>query len=586
MRKIKQPIYQRFVQFWKKRLPLSAPVSWDPLLGAVALHVEPISRLFYEDDTGGQKLEHHNILHTLRAAIWGRVAERLYSEFSPSFVFESDKQTRQECIVLMMVSLLIHDSARLDDKVDRWDRESGANVYTYLTQQMDIDAETATCFAEAVANKDYLSTTKTAEPYFHMQVSSAGEVIWDEDDNPVILTGLQRNLTQVIQFGDCLDIIRARDGFDPTYLSFFQDIAADNAVAFEVLANLICEARGLIEDHGNSRNQADKQKQDRLLSNPHKMEGVLADIEARSDAYPELCRLLAKPEPFATRLPRLDTPETRLNTWMAAGQVFARTVPYGPFIDNTLFGAVETKGGIETRKAYCRPSKESGSANGRSGNPNRSVTMIGWGAALYAPAGFGVLNPAIQDFGQLRTKDCNTGRGKKRYERPASDVRSLLSQKAEVLHHLKMGKGTAVQNESELTLKAFDFVLYTPDPTCFNGEMAVGRQSMGAPTHPSAPLLEAIYLQQDLAQQTGVVLPIYEYSNMHNRLTEVAPTQADIVQAWVDVTRQFLRTQLDEGEDVIQLPLQALKLSAVFKDRCYAVMKMGDFLTKGQTPDL
>ena len=58
-------------------------------------------------------------------------------------------------IVLILIAIIYHDSARLNEGKDFWDKESGINLYKYLTESLDVSHDKAKLLAEAVANKDY-----------------------------------------------------------------------------------------------------------------------------------------------------------------------------------------------------------------------------------------------------------------------------------------------------------------------------------------------------------------------------------------------------------------------------------------------
>lgn len=186
----------------------------------------------------------HGISHVCRAAHYIPVFANLFEKYGSESTGLSEKD-----IKLLQIAMLFHDAAREDDDEDKWDQESAAFLYWYLTNTLDVNKALAKEIAEATANKD------VTKHYFEL-IENEGDVSWSQSPSRVNKHIYQK----LIHDADCLDIIRARGAFDATYLDFFAAHAVDNPAAFKDMAVLITEARSLIETQGDSFQALDTAK--------------------------------------------------------------------------------------------------------------------------------------------------------------------------------------------------------------------------------------------------------------------------------------------------------------------------------------
>jgi len=49
----------------------------------------------------------------------------------------------------------------------------------------------------------------------------------------------------------------------------------------------------------------------------------------------------------------------------------------------------------------------------KSGNPARSMSMLGYGAAVYQNVGFLIINPDLERFSEIAAENIHSGKGKK-----------------------------------------------------------------------------------------------------------------------------------------------------------------------------
>ena len=181
----------------------------------------------------------HGIQHVTRAAINVPIFANLYRRFGDVKALS----LTNEDIKLLQIAALFHDSAREGEGVDLWDQESGLFFYEYVTKTLGISSSKAKLFAEAIANKD-----ADENNYFELI-----DLSWVKRKGKS-----PKNIHQkLIHDADCLEIIRARDHFDASYLDFYKDIAESNEEAFDIMAKLITEARSLIASQGDSRLRLD-----------------------------------------------------------------------------------------------------------------------------------------------------------------------------------------------------------------------------------------------------------------------------------------------------------------------------------------
>ncbi|HAT8860174.1 TPA: hypothetical protein JBE16_13910 [Legionella pneumophila subsp. pneumophila] len=565
---------------------------------------------------------HHGIQHVTRAASYAPVFANLYRRHGN----EEAQNLTETDIKLIQIALLFHDSAREGDDEDLWDHESAIFLYYYLTRILHIDAETARFVAEATANKD----PSPENGYFQLLENEYGELIWqfskyEEGQFPA------KNIYQkIIHDCDCLDIIRARNQYDATYLDFYKDIASKDNVALEEIAELIIEARGLIHTQGDSHIS----KKEEIKTGYENEEAHIRIIrDMRSEAYPILStlhdKLLSVEKLQAITLVNL-TPfdETagmageNLAAALREGRVLARGIttpsamptprPNKPTQTDETLAEREMRKSMRSENINIKSRKEA--PNLKYKNPLRSTSILGYGSGVYPAAGMLIFNPDIGQIQRISAEDFDSGRGQKNHlahlqEKEYKESRQILEKE---LHDLRrkmklglFGKKTQLgSNYVELLydINKYDAIFFTNDPTIGN-EIAYNDFY---PAHPLSPLLQAIYLQKQYAKQyeetrkayyerygqergetlflerfgPNQFLPIYEYSGLKNKLTPYDTdkfTDENIFHMWVEMCSDFMRNALSHmGKDnsydfydelVYDMSIEDIKVLSMYKTK-------------------
>lgn len=532
--------------------------------------------------------EAHSMLHTSRAALYGLASINLYKMLSPNFVMSNHRISTQEFTDFSQIGLLLHDSARQGDGVDYWDKESGENVYHYLTGTLNVDSDKAIVVAEAVANKDFKNKNITPTPFHSLSIDENNKCHWNRRaDFPG--DELQSNLMSVIQFGDCLDIIRARDHFDPSYLSLVQEIGLDQPAAASAIKQLIKEARCLIEKQGMGRFSWDSKVQQQWLATDDIYLQTLQNIENPDNHFALLPALINGGQLLSadqvqkfdvdaiikSRYASLSPTDRELNSRKDAGMLWARMVDHPtqkadkePKANKKIID--ESHASLEIRKTYRQPGIQTrGGYLNKNGNPDRSVSMIGFGSPVFAPAGFLIDSPPIEMFSSISKTDFDTGRGKKRNLTDAKySKQELEAQYNELRRHLSEEGGVAEHNEGLLTITKFNGVIYTQDPTFCNTD----KQKMkikGHPNHPASPILQALYLQHEHELQTGTKLPIYEYKGLADVIVTRSFTDDEIVELWKEAASDYMSSRLKSNSIISDTPIDKIKKGCLSKPRIY-----------------
>lgn len=575
---------------------------------------------------------HHGIQHVTRAANYAHVFANLYRKHGN----EEARNLTENDIKLIQIALLFHDSAREGDNEDLWDHESAIFLYYYLTRILHIDIETARFVAEATANKD----PSPENGYFQIIEDEYGELSWqfskyEEGHFPA------KNIYQkIIHDCDCLDIIRARNQYDATYLDFYKDIASKDNVALEEMAELIIEARGLIHSQGDSH-ISKKEKIKTGYENEEAHTRIIRDMQ--SETYPILStlhdKLLSVEELQAITLVNL-TPfdETagmageNLAAALREGRVLARGIttpsamptprPNKPTQTDETLAEREMRKSMRSENINIKSRKEA--PNLKYKNPLRSTSILGYGSGVYPAAGMLIFNPDIGQIQRISAEDFDSGRGQKNHlahlqEKEYKESRQILEKELHDLHHkMKLGlfgkKTQLGSNYVELLydINKYDAIFFTNDPTIGN-EIAYNDFY---PAHPLSPLLQAIYLQKQYARQyeetrkayyerygqergetlflerfgPNQFLPIYEYSGLRNKLTPYDTsklTDENIVSMWVEMCSDFMRNALSHigrnssydfyDELIYNMSIEDIKVLSMYKTK-------GNILAKVNQP--
>ena len=502
----------------------------------------------------------HGIQHVTRAAINIPIFANLYRRFGN---VEALALTNED-IKLLQIAALFHDSAREAEGEDHWDQESALFFYEYVTKSLGLSPIKAKLFAEAIANKDADEAN-----YFELK-----GIYWvkREEKSP-------KNIYQkLIHDADCLEIIRARDHFDANYLDFYKDIAVRDEEAFDIMASLITEARSLIAFQGDSRsslNYALKQK--------YEHENAYRDIKACISEYPSLHSLMIRLsqnelltedklyQPLLKSFPKQPlsvVTEESLREAMDSGNLFLRgigTPSAARDKDGELAASVEIRKMTRVPGTPTRTKKPNNLE--KYGSPNRSVSMIAYGAGVYSSQGF-LIFPNIDHVAKVSDTNDWTGYGKKNYVLPEITREEREARLDLLLRKLKKG-GTSQQsmdhiitthNEILYRVTEAHAIYFTQDPTPANARL-YGKTS---PLNPYTHYLQALFLQIEYEKTTGKKLPIFEYSGIHNFI-KAAPvyTDEEIVTIWVEIVSKLIKEEL-KIQWYCSESLTTLKIKAIY----------------------
>jgi hypothetical protein len=520
----------------------------------------------------------HGIQHVTRASLHIPVLINLYRKHGDA---DALKLTEDD-VKLLQLAAVFHDSAREGEGVDYWDHESGMFLYTYLTQTLNIDPTKAKLIAEAIANKDV-----SPDGYFEIIEDKNEELAWQWNKTK---KNQAKNIYQkIVHDADCLEVIRARDVYNATYLDFYKDIASNphNDQALEEMAHLVTEARSLINIQGDSPGQTKhwiKQK----YEHQDAYHSIKNDISPQR--HPIMYTLNNLLSPQELKKPLIETTlfdeskglkEENLRAALREGKIYARGISIvsarNQKHEKESLAALELRKTMRKIGVPTETKKED--RYEKEGNPYRSVSMLGYGSGVFTNAGFLIVDPDIGAISHVSAVDSDTGFGKKSHlKKLAKPSTTEIQTKLTAVHNkLKLGgevrtfstgaKGAYV--EILYDVKNYQAVFYTNDAT-FSNTMHYGSAE---PTHKYAPLLEAIYLQKQyeidfekskksyiehLGEEKGATihekrfgrnktLPIFLYSGTHNEIKQVSDkelTDENIVKMWAEICTDFINDEV------------------------------------------
>ncbi|MCF6766118.1 hypothetical protein L3V82_10075 [Thiotrichales bacterium 19S3-7] len=236
-------------------------------------HIKTIFSNYYQNkETYNGSNSYHGISHVARAATYALAVSQIFKAINPKF--GNSAKSFENFQTLVFIGTLLHDSGRPkgEDGIDLWDRDSAINTYHYLIQT-GFGKDLAKATAEAVANKDFFNTKHTTQTnvYYRLVTKQGGDQIEFIEDKKAKASSLTTDLIHCIQFGDCMDIMRARDYFDAKYTSLYQlfiDPSATNKINQTlkthlqiILDDVIGDALKLVNLHGFLRSNHDSKKQ-------------------------------------------------------------------------------------------------------------------------------------------------------------------------------------------------------------------------------------------------------------------------------------------------------------------------------------
>jgi|GEM_PF-2442181 len=469
----------------------------------------------------------HGAQHISRAALFVSVWLNIYR----SLGHEAALNLTEEDHKLLQIAALFHDSARQDENEDFWDRDSALNCYNYLIS-LGVEPVKAKNIAEAAANKDVPQNGD----YYVLDIQSMPPS-WQ------LTTRKEKNIWQsLLQNADCLEILRARDIFQATYLDFYQQYVMQpngevNQTVLTTLAQVICEARALIYHQGDLFRMTDSETKKKYEFAENCFLQTAADLAAFNylSHFYAVNKLCSK-EILAAHKPERSLPQgadKELTHMMDQGQLFTRGIVLPAAMAE---GKTKTLAQIEIAKT-----------NRQQGNLNRSVSNVHHGAPPFSNAGFFIFAPENQNICSVSAADHHTGHGKKKHLQVQAKTANLSQDMLKLRTTMMLGGSVPANGvnfshtEIILHIKQVDAVYFCPEPT-----WSSSLQNPELPwTQGQAALaqLEAIYIQQAFAAMSSdKQLPIYEYSPAKNAIFKRTFTQQDIIKLW----ENYLNFELDK----------------------------------------
>ncbi len=199
---------------------------------------------------------------------------------------------------------------------------------------------------------------------------------------------------------------------------------------------------------------------------------------------------------------------------------------------------IDRKPGIPTRT--LKPNRLE-----KRGNPNRSISLITFGSAVYAGQGFILVKPDIKDIVSASPIDVDTGHGKKSKMGPCTlGLNAMKAELKKIYKNQQLGgihrKGRFIMSHNEIICRVTEVhgIFFTNDPTLYN-EMTTHNRN---PCNPYTHYLQAMYLKQVFMYVTGINLPIFEYSGDHHFI-KAAPNYDDddeIINMWVEMVKPLI----------------------------------------------
>jgi hypothetical protein len=536
----------------------------------------------------------HGISHASRVTYYIQVLINLYKRYDDRVHLDHDE------VKLLQLAALFHDAGRCGEGADLWELKSSTLFYHYAIKNCGLDKTKAIRFAEVIANKDFVPGKK----YHFIEAYDDKSVTWNTKNSNQEKSVLQ----EILHDADCLDIIRARDRFDATYLDFYKKYIANDERKFKEtlqfqlsmleLAQLICEVRSLIEHCGDTRDENVRERQ-KIYDNPNCYSLICDCIKQNVKGFPVMSTLSRAPLSLKeVKDLRMFQKQTDLSS--VEQLIHYRSNPLnGPLL---MFRGTPTPSAINASLTHenmhqflssCIFSK-SYAANlemllmyrrrgifsaVKNGNDNRSVSILGCGAGVFASAGFGYKISSVRELNQVFTR----GDGQTRFGAKVGlqvDSSNREEKMYELMQNLLMGglfARTSSHSEALMNIQRADYIVFSNDPNegTYNTRLRDCRPYSGV------PLLEALFIHAyyciyvtrlprypEYETVSEVIdLPIYEYSGLHNQLEKIIfPSNVDLLCIWKRLADRFFESTTDEYSEVDDKTLILLKAMI-----CYGV---------------
>ncbi|MFA6301756.1 MAG: SidE phosphodiesterase domain-containing protein [Legionella sp.] len=569
-----------FFQDNPKHLTLDSPIEahFDWVAKKILLTAYKVQKPYYYQ----LKRPIHGAQHAGRCALYMPIIANLLIKYGDKDAVKLSPRW----LKLLQIAALFHDSGREADGEDKWEKDSATNLYFYLTTTLKLAHEDAKILAEALLNKDY------KPPFCTIAKVENNTLIWKEE----LITTPKPFYCKMIAMPDCLDIMRAEHFFDATYLDFHKDyvIPDSNEHALNDMAIIITHIRSLLETQGDLRRKHNYKTKMHYEQEPDKfIERTLRDIchglipgttqlirKSLADLYNNGLLLT---ETEAKKMHLRETSTDPIAQSLENGTLFARGIRTPAAIrfktEEKLAKIIKTDKRHQETLAQCEIRKNSRALinSGKIGNRNRSTVLLGWGILTYAPAGF-----LLQCTNNSKIKfvdDCNSSSGYgKKNELEAINQHQITKELAKLQYSMKMGgleidydfyianHNEVVMNIENPMIKA---IYYTLDSNLINTRFV---SEDGFPIHANAPILEALYIQKEYFLKTGIHLPIYEYSAVHNFIQKRAFDENKIINLW----RELISYHIDHLNNmryvhnnsycIDQLKIQCMYRASPYRD--------------------
>lgn len=508
---------------------------------------------FYKEKNDGMGSAYHGILHHARCAFYTPVVINLFCRYL-QFTISS------ELLQQIRIAVVLHDSGRMGEEEDIWQKESGLIVYQVMTEVFNIPPSKAKVFAEAVANKD------AKESYALLNTETQTWILFSNNPNTLFDANPDSGFTKaeiqllfdVIYEVDCLDGGRAKDnGFDGRYLRFYQKIARDNPKAFTEVSELIRDVTSIMQLTGDNR--AEKSNE---VNHQFEKTGVYELIISAAKKYCRLFPLLQerlipieelRGLTLVDRKPydeKAELTAENLEACAYAGKVLLRGIRYPSGVR-----FVQDEKTKETRESTLTEIELHFIGIRKFPCP---VTLFVPGAGFYSQAGLGIANYDEKSLQYMSEVDCHSGPAEYR-EKVIKDKglsknhEEVKSQMANVMFRHQLGspscrhpteKTLMTHTEGLYHIKRFNCVWFTKDYSYANLKKYFCRFQTPY-LHDYSAEFQAVYIQRDHERLTGVKLRLFELSGVHRFVRQHEFTDDMLCKMWGSMAYEYFKLFID-----------------------------------------
>ncbi len=497
----------------------------------------------------GKKRVIHGIAHVVRASILGAAGYNLMYAAGLEGTHDLSDVERAEEIRLIQVALLLHDSGAESDDKDIHDNDNALNVYDYLVNRLNVSPEKAQKIAEATRNKDWRKNKD--EIYYKFNIDSSGNAFFQEIKNVKTVSDEIERLRLAIQYGDGIDYLRTRNPFDIAYLQLHQK-HKNNILISSATETLLIENRRLCHAFHKQMNGSPKESMDcngaEAYQFAREQMHTPVSLEVKDHKAPLIEYLYHEGISEKLDIQLITNPTQKTNDAMIDSfygfnpnqnnavlyrGIYQPTKFFKRTYDTKDYGKL-THAGYERYKIDRKPGGQSKSRKEeksleKEGNPLRSLSFAAPGAKVFTGVGFGILmsDPNHIILNSASKKNAHTGYGKKeKYKMKVEKIMSsedsegTLRKDIDLIQKLiKNGGGAQEHTELTGTIKGYDAILYTSDD--------IGRDSSSADIR----LLEALFLRDEVLDETKKQLDIYEFSCINSYMLKKDITEDLIIES-------------------------------------------------------